>query len=102
MSGAVTAVTVAAAAYSAYSSNEAAKKQEKAQKQAMQQQQQLADRQAKTAEQQFNRQNQKKPDIGSIMQQNARAGEAGSTMLTGPSGVSNDQLSLGRSTLLGG
>ena len=36
------------------------------------------------------------------MASNKRAEGAGSTMLTGPQGVSQDALSLGKNTLLGG
>jgi hypothetical protein len=48
--------------------------------------------------------NQKAPDVSAILSQAANASKVGigSTMLTGPGGVSNGSLSLGKSTLLGG
>lgn len=97
MSGAVTAIAVGALAVSAYSSHQQASAQKKAQNQAVAQ----AEKQQKQAEREFNRANQKKPDLAGIMQNNRRAGEAGSTMLTGSQGVDPGGLSLGKSTLLG-
>lgn len=48
----------------------------------------------------------KAPDTTPLKRRNANAGgiamPAGSTMLTGPNGVSNSQLNLGSNTLLGG
>jgi hypothetical protein len=47
--------------------------------------------------------NQQAPDIASILSQAANSSKVGigSTMLTGPGGVNNNSLSLGKSTLLG-
>jgi 23S rRNA pseudoU1915 N3-methylase RlmH len=104
MSGAATAawVSAAVAGVSAVASHQQAKKQESQQKKAQQQAQVQAQKQEKQAERDFNRQNQKKPDLAKIMEGNAKAGQAGSTMLTGPSGVDGNSLALGRNTLLGG
>lgn len=54
-------------------------------------------------EQAQNAANQKTPDVASILQRAATAGNAGqsSTMLTGPSGVATSSLNLGKQTLLG-
>lgn len=97
MSGAVTAVAIGAAAVAAYSAN----KQVKAQKEAMRQAEAIAEKQKNQAEREFNRANAKTPDLAGIMASNKRAEGAGSTMLTGPQGVSQDALSLGKNTLLG-
>lgn len=72
-------------------------------KKAMAQAQANADRQAKQAEQDMNRVNQKKPDTSAILsaaQQSGKAGASG-TMLTGPQGIDPSALSLGKITLLG-
>lgn len=47
--------------------------------------------------------NQQTPDVASILQRAATAGNGGqsSTMLTGPGGVDSSTLNLGKSTLLG-
>ena len=53
---------------------------------------------------QYNRANQKRPNANAILaaaQQAARGG-MGSTLLTGPQGVNPGEMSLGKSTLLGG
>ncbi len=99
MSGAITAAVVTAAAASVYS----AKKQSDAQKKAQRSAEAQAQEQQQQAEREFNRANAKTPDLAGIMASNKRAeGAAGSTMLTGPQGVSQDALSLGKNTLLGG
>ena len=98
MSGAITAAVVTAAAASVYS----AKKQSDAQKKAMRSAEAQAQKQQQQAEREFNRANAKTPDLAGIMARNMRAEGAGSTMLTGPQGVSQDALTLGKSTLLGG
>lgn len=63
----------------------------------------LMDKQLKAADEATNRAAQKRPNTSSILSEAEQAGKAGvsGTMLTGPQGVSNDQLTLGRSTLLG-
>lgn len=98
MSGAITAAVVTAAAASVY----AAKKQSDAQKKAQRSAEAIAEKQKNQAEREFNRANAKAPDLAGIMASNKRAEGAGSTMLTGPQGVSQDALSLGKNTLLGG
>ncbi|MDD4913297.1 MAG: hypothetical protein PHP57_13470 [Sideroxydans sp.] len=55
---------------------------------------------ASTADQQFNRANQKKPDIASLLYNNQQG--SAPTSLTGSAGVGNSSLSLGKTTLLGG
>lgn len=52
----------------------------------------------------MNEANQKTPDIASILSRAAVAskGGVGSTMLTGPGGVPNSALNLGKTSLLGG
>lgn len=113
MSGAVTATTVLAAAavagtaYSIYAGEEGRKQQGEAmsqQRQAQAEAKTVAEKQQQTAEQNVNRANAKQPDAGAILSaatQAAKGGPAG-TMLTGPTGVNQADLSLGKSTLLGG
>lgn len=92
-------VGAVAAVGSAVTAQEAAADQKKANKKA----EQRAKEQAETAEREFNRQNQKTPDLASILSSNkaSTTGGAGSTMLTGAQGVGADQLTLGKSSLLG-
>lgn len=78
---------------------DALSKQESAQKQAVK----AAEGQRQISEMAINQANRKKPDVSSIMQaagESASGGSAG-TMLTGPTGVNPNALSLGKSTLLG-
>ena len=96
---AVAAAVVVSAGVSYYNGQQ----QASAQKRAAEQAQANADRQAKQAEQELNRANQKKPDsLGMLAaaQQSGKAGASG-TMLTGSQGVDPGSLSLGKSTLLG-
>ena len=95
---AIIGAAIAGAGASAYS----AKKQSDAQKKAMRSAEAQAQKQQQQAEREFNRANAKTPDLAGIMASNQRAEGAGSTMLTGPQGVSQDALSLGKNTLLGG
>ncbi|MBU0593353.1 MAG: hypothetical protein KKH74_06395 [Gammaproteobacteria bacterium] len=77
--------------------------QSKAADNASRQAQANADRQAADAEQAMNRANQKKPDTSAILsaaQQSGKQGGSG-TMLTGPQGVGQNDLALGKTTLLG-
>lgn len=63
-----------------------------------------ARKQEKSAEQQLNAQNQKRPNTRAMLDaasQNARGGASG-TMLTGSQGIDPNALTLGRNTLLGG
>jgi len=78
---------------------QALNRQESAQSQAVK----AAEGQRMTSEMAINQANRKKPDVSSIMQaagESASGGSAG-TMLTGPTGVNPNALSLGKSTLLG-
>jgi hypothetical protein len=105
MSGAVTlstVATIASIASSAYTLFSGAKA-DKAQREAQNQARAAADAQASAAQQEFNRANQKRPDVSSILsaaEQASRGGES-STMLTGPQGIAQNMLSLGKNTLLG-
>lgn len=91
---------VASVSYGVYSGERAASKQKDA----------MADakaNQVKTeaaADQAMNKANPKKPNTGAALSalQQAAAGGPSGTMLTGPSGVDQAALSLGKSTLLGG
>lgn len=95
---AIIGAAIAGAGASVYS----AKKQSDAQKKAQRSAEAIAEKQKNQAEREFNRANAKTPDLAGIMASNKRAEGAGSTMLTGPQGVSQDALSLGKNTLLGG
>ncbi len=105
VTAAVAAVT--ATAYSIYSGERAADKQDEAlsqQRQAQAEAKQTAQTQQRRAEQAQNAANRKQPDVAGIMQaagQGAGGGPSG-TMLTGPTGVDPNALSLGKNTLLGG
>lgn len=105
VTAAVAAVT--ATTYAVYSGERAAEKQDEALKQQRQAQAEAKDaatQQQATSEQNINRSRQKAPDVAGIQQaaeQGAQGGAAG-TMLTGPQGVKKEDLSLGKSTLLGG
>lgn len=110
MSGAMTVIAVAAAttaAYTIYSGEKAAEKQQESlqqQKTAQGEAKVAAEKQQQTAEQNVNRAASKQPDSGAILSaagQAAKGGPAG-TMLTGPMGVNQADLNLGKSTLLGG
>lgn len=59
---------------------------------------------AQQTDEAMNRANQKSPDSAALMAANVLSGKAGagSTMLTGPQGIDPSQLTLGKSTLLGG
>lgn len=98
MSGVVMGVTaVAATAANIYASN----KQAKAQKAAMKAQVEASNKQLAQQKEQYNRSNQKQADITTVLEQNT-AGDLGTTMLTGATGVDKNQYQLGKgSTLLG-
>lgn len=103
MSGVALGIAAAAAVvgtgYSIYNGERAASAQSDAQNQAKD----AATKQEQQADQAMNKANQKKPDTASALssaQQSGKAGASG-TMLTGPAGVDPNQLSLGKSTLLG-
>lgn len=63
----------------------------------------IAAQNAQAAEQQFNRANQKTPDIAAMISANRDALKSGmgATFLTGAGGINPNQLTLGGSTLLG-
>ncbi len=97
MSG-VAIASIAVAGATMYSANQ----QKKATKRAADMQAQESQRQLKEQQQQFNRQNQNQVDVSGMLDGNS-GGEMGSTLLTGASGISKDQLTLGKgSNLLGG
>jgi Flp pilus assembly protein TadB len=110
--GTIAAVTMAAAsvagtAYSVVAGQDAKKQQKKAmESQEKAQAQQLAQTQAqqRRSEMAMNAANRRQPDVSGIMERAGQQAGGGpsSTMLTGPGGVDPTQLSLGRSTLLGG
>jgi uncharacterized protein HemX len=106
---AVVGATAAAAGagYSIVAGQQGKKQQERAmQQQERAQAAQLAQTQAqqRRSEMAMNAANRKQPDVSSIMERAGQQAGGGpsSTMLTGPGGVDPTQLSLGRSTLLGG
>ena len=100
------AVAGAGLGYTIASGEDAKKKQAQAltrQESAQAQAVTAAERQRQTSEMAINQANRKKPDVSSIMQaagESASGGAAG-TMLTGPTGVNPNALSLGKTTLLG-
>jgi len=101
------AAAVASTVYSIYSGEKQAEKQQEAltqQKAAQADAKVAAEKQQATAEQNVNRANAKQPDAGAILSQASQAAKGGpaGTMLTGPSGVNQADLNLGKSTLLGG
>lgn len=105
MSG-VTAMTVlagaalAGTAYSIYSGEQA----RKATRTANDRNAAAASKAADLQEQAVNKANAKVPDLQSILGANlsGNSGGAGSTLLSGKTGVDPNKLSLGKSTLLGG
>lgn len=117
MSGAISATTIAAVASAAAGVGSLAygivqgQSQQNAQDKALKQQkgaQQQAEAetlsQRRASETAQNAANKKTPDISSIIARAAQSGASGvsGTMLTGPSGVNQSSLNLGKSTLLGG
>ena len=101
MSAVVTAVAIGAIAtgYTIYSGERAAKAQKEAQAQAVS----AAEAQEKANDEAVNRANQKAPDTAGILsaaQQASKTGASG-TMLTGPMGIDQSMLQLGRKSLLG-
>lgn len=87
------------AGVAAYQGNQ----QKKATKAAASQAESNAQATAKQSELANNKANAKTPDTAALSAANVLAanGGQGSTMLTGAAGVTNDQLSLGKTTLLG-
>lgn len=96
---AVASAVAASTAVSAYTGNKQAKTQKRAQKQAAKQ----AEDARRQADQEFNKANQKSPNVAALFKKNKAAGGAGSgsTFLTGSGGAPASGGMLGRSTLLG-
>ena len=91
---------VANTGYTIYEGERSADAQHRSQRQAL-----AASRAtAQSADEANNRVNQKRPNANAILAaaQQAAKGGMGSTLLTGPQGVSSSEMSLGKSTLLGG
>lgn len=76
-------------------------KEAKAQKRATAQATDAANRQADLAEQDMNRRNAKKPNVGALQSANGSQTGQATTMLTGPAGVDPESLLLGKNTLMG-
>jgi hypothetical protein len=91
-------------AKSSFDQQEAASRANDLQRQAMAQAQRQADTQANLQDQANNAAQRKSPDVGAIVQANRDQGAAGAnqTLLTGAMGASNKDLTLGKTTLLGG
>ncbi len=97
MSGyAVAAATIVAAGASVYTSE----KNRKAQHQAADAQKEASDKQLKQQQQEFNKANQQQVNLEGVYEGEQSTGMG--TMITGPSGVNKNQLSLGGGSLLGG
>ena len=94
------AALAASTGYSVYEGERSATAQNRSQRQA------LADSRAtaQSADEANNRANQKRPNANAILAsaQQAAKGGMGGTLLTGPQGVNPGEMSLGKSTLLGG
>ena len=100
LAAAALAVAATGTGYSIYSGERNADMQRSAQRNAMRQ----AEATAKSNEEAVNRANMKRPNVNAILAaaQNAAKSGVGSTMLTGPTGVDQSALTLGKSSLLGG
>lgn len=95
---AASVASVAGVGASLYQAN----KQDKANKSATNQAKENARNAQAQADIETNKANQKKTDAQSVLsQQQQAAGGAGSTMLTGASGIDPNSLKLGKQTLLG-
>ena len=94
------AALAAGTGYSIYEGERTAGAQEKAQRLSMAETQKTA----RAADEATNRANQKRPNANAILAaaQQAAKGGMGGTLLTGPQGVNPGEMSLGKSTLLGG
>ena len=90
--------TVASAGASTYSSARQASMQRRAGRQAARQ----AEQAQRQADRDFNRMNQKQPNVAAMMRRNrATGGGPGGTFLTGQGGAPVSSGMIGRSTLLG-
>ena len=96
---ALTAATAANTAYTAYSGNQAARRQKTAARAAATQ----AEAAQRQSEREFNRMNQKRPNVAAMMTANRAAGSGGigGTFLTGTGGAPATGGMLGRTSLLG-
>ncbi len=96
---ALTAATAANTAYTAYSGNQAARRQKTAARAAATQ----AEAAQRQSEREFNRANQKRPNVAAMMTANRAAGSGGvsGTFLTGTGGAPATGGMLGRTSLLG-
>ena len=94
------AAMAAGTGYSMYQGERSANMQDDAQRQSMAQAKQTA----QSADEATNRVNQKRPNANAILAaaQQAAKGGMGGTLLTGPQGANLGEMSLGKSTLLGG
>ena len=94
------AATAVAAGGSAYSGNQQRKAQKKAQRQAARD----AEDARRQADREFNRANQKSPNVAALFKKNKASGGGGTsgTFLTGANGAPTTPGMLGRTTLLGG
>lgn len=95
----VAAATVANTAYSVYSGQKSARMQKNAARTAAQQ----AEQQQRMAQREFNRANQKTPNVAAMMVRNRAAGGGGpgGTFLTGAGGAPVSGGMLGRTSVLG-
>ena len=100
LAGAALAVAAAGTGYSMYQGERTADMQKRAQRQALAGSRAAA----KAADEANNRANQKRPNANAILAaaQQAAKGGMGGTLLTGPQGANLGEMSLGKSTLLGG
>ena len=100
LAGAALVVSAVGTGYSIQAGERNVRMQKDAQENAMRQ----ADATAKSNEEAANRANMRRPNVNAILAaaQNASKSGVGSTMLTGPTGVDQSALSLGKSTPLGG
>lgn len=100
MSAVITGVVVAAVgtSYGIYSGERASQDRKRAQRKALRD----ANKAESQAQQAFNAENQKKPDLSTLLANNREQAASGSTMLTGPGGAAPMQNMLGRRSLLGG
>lgn len=94
---------IAGSALSAGAGYMQSQQQAKAQKKAGEQAAKTAQAQLDAATAEANKQENKQPNVQGMFDENARsAREASGTMLTGPAGVEQDKLALGKNVLLGG
>lgn len=104
---AIVGAMVVGTGYSIYSGERAAGQQRQALKKqagAQEQARMEARSQQRQSDEAMGRANRKTPDTGGILSAASQAAQGGpaSTMLTGPTGVDPNALSLGKNTLLGG